>query len=290
MVFEIRPAAPADAGGIAAVWRATTPQLVKTAAGVETELRSRRHVVAAGPHGLIGCASVWLPDGSRLAVQVPPRHRRQGVGSALVEAITEVARSAGAERLRTVVADDAEARDFAVRRGFSVGRRLSFARAMLAEIPEPVPAPDGVAVVSYDQLSDPRLIWQASVEVSGDDPSGLSSTASYEEWLAAEWNHPDLAKELSVAVMDGERVVSFASTSADRDRGAVWSDLTGTLPAYRGRGLAKVVKSAALVRCRDAGMTEALTGNDADNQPMLAVNHWLGYRPAGSQWTAGKTL
>jgi RimJ/RimL family protein N-acetyltransferase len=70
----------------------------------------------------------------------------------------------------------------------------------------------------------------------------------------------------------------------------IWSNLTGTIPAYRGRGLAKVVKSAALTRSREAGFVTAYTGNDSNNVPMLAVNRWLGYQPAGSSWTAVKDL
>jgi hypothetical protein len=50
------------------------------------------------------------------------------------------------------------------------------------------------------------------------------------------------------------------------------------------------VKSVALTRSRDAGLTEAFTGNDAGNVPMLAVNQWLGYQSTASSWTAGKTL
>jgi RimJ/RimL family protein N-acetyltransferase len=80
------------------------------------------------------------------------------------------------------------------------------------------------------------------------------------------------------------------STTADEERQVIWSKLTGTVPAYRGRGLAKVVKSAALTRSRDAGFEQAFTGNDAANKPMLAVNEWLGYRVAAAAWTAEKTL
>jgi GNAT superfamily N-acetyltransferase len=53
--------------------------------------------------------------------------------------------------------------------------------------------------------------------------------------------------------------------------------MTGTLRAYRGRGLAKLVKNDSLHRARAAGYTHAFTGNDADNRPMLAINKWFGY-------------
>jgi GNAT superfamily N-acetyltransferase len=299
MAFDIRPATPGDAAGIAAIWRVTCPFLVKTAAGIEAQLRAatkRRVLVAENSHGLVGTGSAWAPEPddptltSRVTALVPPRHRRQGFGSALADAVTEAAREFGADRLRTVIDDDAAARDFAVRRGFGVGRRVSYARAALAGVPEPLPAPEGLDLTTYDKLPDPRLVWQAWSEVAADDPSGFSGIGPFEDWLESEWKDPDLAHELSVAALDGDRVVSFSAISADRERGAVWSDMTGTLPEYRGRGLAKVVKSVSLAGCRDAGLIEALTGNDAANQPMLAVNSWLGYRPAAWQWTAEKSL
>jgi RimJ/RimL family protein N-acetyltransferase len=84
--------------------------------------------------------------------------------------------------------------------------------------------------------------------------------------------------------------VSFVTTTADPDRKVIWSNLTGTIPSYRGQGLAKVVKSAALNRSREAGFLAAFTGNDAGNKPMLAVNEWLGYRPTAAAWTAEKVL
>jgi hypothetical protein len=51
----------------------------------------------------------------------------------------------------------------------------------------------------------------------------------------------------------------------------------------RGRGLAKLAKSVAPHRARDAGLTRAYTSNDEVNAPMLAVNGWLGYRPVGAE-------
>jgi hypothetical protein len=38
------------------------------------------------------------------------------------------------------------------------------------------------------------------------------------------------------------------------------------------------VKSVALRRCAESGITGAFTSNDDENGPMLAINNWLGYR------------
>ena len=298
MGFEIRRAEPADAVGIAAVWAAATPYLVKTAAGIEAELRASkaRQVLLAVEDGrVVGYSNAWLPTPDdeearvRIGLQVPPAERHRGIGGTLAEAITRVAQEAGARSLRTVIGDDDVSRHFATSRGFTIGRKMTHSHADLATAPDPVPAPDGLRVVDYDEV-DPRQIWIASGAVAAGDPSGLSVTPSYDEWFATDWNHPDLRRDLSIAVLDGDTVVSFVSTTADPARRVIWSNLTGTIPSYRGRGLAKVVKSTALARSREAGFTDALTGNDANNLPMLAVNKWLGYRATAFSWTAEKVL
>jgi len=56
------------------------------------------------------------------------------------------------------------------------------------------------------------------------------------------------------------------------------SEMTGTLPGFRGRGLARLAKLRVLRGARDLGLTELVTENDAENEPILAVNRRLGYR------------
>lgn len=297
MVFEIRTARPEDAAGIARVWAAALPHLVKTARGVEAELRAARRraaLVAVDGAEVVGYGNVLLPDPAdqaprvRIAVQVPPDLRRRGIGGALADAISAEAVKAGAAKLLTVLGDD-ESKGFATRRGFTIGRQMSFSSADLSATPAPAPAPAGLRVVDYEQ-ADPQELWRAATAVTDGDPSGLSFSPPYDEWLATEWSSPDLRRELSAAALDGDTVLSFVTTTADPERRVIWSSLTGTIPPARGRGLAKAVKSVALARARDAGFVTAHTGNDAGNAPMLAVNKWLGYQVSSVAWTAEKDL
>ncbi|MFG1907451.1 GNAT family N-acetyltransferase [Kribbella sp. NPDC048928] len=296
MVFEIRTARPKDAAGVARVWAAVMPQLVKTARAIELQLsrgRSQEVLIAVDGPDVVGYANLYRPPADaeaprvRITVQVPPEYRGRGIGSALLTALTERAVALGAGRLLVGVSDDA--RDFATHRGFTIGRRMTHSTADLTAAREPLEVPDGLRLVTYDEL-EPRQLYDAEVQVRDDDPSGFSGGPQYEEWVQTSWHNPDGRSDLSVAVLDGDRVLSFVTTTADPDRKLIWSNLTGTIPAARGRGLAKVVKSAALARARDAGFTVASTGNDAANEPMLAVNRWLGYRETSGAWTAEKAL
>jgi GNAT superfamily N-acetyltransferase len=298
MVFEIRTAVPEDAVGIARVWAAVMPHLVKTARGVEAELRtstSKVVLIAIEGSEVVGYGNVYLPPPGeqagrlRITVQVPPESRRRGIGSALAEAISAAATRAGAAGLLVVVRDDDASKEFATNRGFTIGRQMSHSTAELSAVPEPPAVPAGLQLVTYEQV-EPRQVWLASTAVADGDPSGLSDSPAYDEWVATWWHHPDLRHDLSTAVLDGDTVLSFATTSADPERGVIWSSLTGTIPAARGRGLAKLVKAESLTRAREAGLTTAHTGNDAANEPMLAVNAWLGYHLASGAWTAEKAL
>ncbi|WP_203590996.1 GNAT family N-acetyltransferase [Streptomyces sp. SID13031] len=298
MGFEVRVAVPADAVGIAGVWAAAMPHLVKTARGVEAELRkstTRVVLIAVEDDVVVGYGNIYRPAPEevaprvRITVQVPPSQRGRGIGSALANQVSAVAVDAGAHRLLAVVGDEDSSKEFATRRGFEIGRRMSHSRADLSAVPEAAAAPGDLRLVDFTEL-DPRRLWEAEAAVAGDDPSGLSHVSGYDAWLQHDWDHPDLRLDLSVALLAGDQVVSFVTTTADPERRVIWSNLTGTVPAYRGRGLAKVVKSAALTRSRDAGFEQAFTGNDAGNAPMLAVNEWLGYRVTAAAWTAEKVL
>lgn len=297
-MVEVRRAVPGDGAGIAAVLAASLPHLVKTARGAEAELRSstaRLVLLALDDGTAVGYGNLYLPDPAdpaprvRVGAQVARDHRGQGVGQALVTELERLAAEVGGVSLLAVVEDDGHSPHFAQQRGYVVNRPLSHSSARLADAPDPVDPPEGLRLVTHDEL-EPRQIYDATAAVVGGDPSGLSSVESYDDWLVMSWNHPDLRRDLSVAVLDGDQVASFAVTTADPERGVIWSALTGTVPAYRGRGLAKVVKSHALRRAHLAGLETASTGNDAANEPMLAVNHWLGYRLAGSSWTVEKPL
>ncbi|GAA1148081.1 GNAT family N-acetyltransferase [Kribbella jejuensis] len=292
MGFEIRTARPEDAVGIARVWAATMPQLVKTARAVELQLRhgrSQEVLVAVDGPDVVGYANLYLPPAARvrITVQVPPANRGRGIGTALLSAVEGRARELGAQRLLVAVADDSTG--FATRRGFTIGRRMTHSAADLTVAREPLPVPEGLRLVTYAEL-EPVQLYDAEVQVRDDDPSGLSGGPSYDEWVETHWANPDTRYDLSIAVLDGDRVLSFVTTTADPDRGVIWSNLTGTILSARGRGLAKVVKSVALARARDAGFTVASTGNDAANEPMLAVNRWLGYVEKSGAWTAEKAL
>ena len=146
---------------------------------------------------------------------------------------------------------------------------------------EPRSAPPGIELRPLASL-DPRKVYELDAESMRDVPGEVAmDDVSFEQWLEDYWRHPDMDLDASVAAVIDDRPVSFSHLRVAPGGRAV-TDMTGTLRAYRGRGLALLAKRATLVNAADSGVELVLTENDETNGPMLRVNEHLGYRPVGS--------
>ncbi|MEV5547159.1 GNAT family N-acetyltransferase [Streptomyces sp. NPDC052309] len=298
LVRDLRPDVPADVEAFARVRHLALPFILWTPAGVlhhllhtHPDARSRS-LVAEEDGETIGTAQVGLvhdspePGQAYLNVYVHPERLRRGAGGLLVRTAEEYLAAEGATRLFAWVLDEPGNRAFAERHGYERRRSAHFLRLDLANgtLPPPPSPPAGVELrTAADYADDPRPLFALDAETMADEPGDVDvEFTDYEAWLAETWRHPLLDHDLTtVAVVDG-RPVAFSSAFTD-GRGRYSTAMTGTARAYRGRGLARLVKTASLHRARAAGYTEAFTGNDTDNAPMLAVNKRLGYEICGTE-------
>ncbi|KQX47771.1 MULTISPECIES: GNAT family N-acetyltransferase [unclassified Streptomyces] len=213
-------------------------------------------------------------------VYVDPAHLGRGAGTLLLRAAEEHLAERGARTLYSWVLDAPENLAWAGRRGYSPSRSAYFLRLDLASagLPPLQPPPAGVELrTAEDFAADPRPLFELDAVTTADEPGDVGAELDdYEHWLATTWSHPLFDRALTtVAVVDG---VPAAFSAAQTDGlGRYNSGMTGTAPAFRGRGLAKLAKNTSLHRARAAGCTEAFTGNDTGNEPMLAINKWFGY-------------
>ncbi|MEU3557020.1 GNAT family N-acetyltransferase [Streptomyces fragilis] len=292
-VRALRPGNRSDAEAFARIRMLALPYVFFTADSVE-HLTARLHpdahftaLLAEDDGEAIGTAQLSLahespePGQALLNVHVRPDRTGRGAGTALVQAGEELLAGLGAHKVFSWVLDEPADRVFAERRGYRPGSTAQFLLLDLAkaELP-PVPAPPpGVELrTAADFADDPRPLFELDAECTADEPGDVDHRlGDYGAWLEETWRHPLLRHDLTtVAVADG-RPVAF--TAVRTDGGVRYgTGMTGTARAHRGRGLAKLVKADSLHRARAAGFTEAHTGNDAGNEPMLAVNRWLGYR------------
>ncbi|MEU3276467.1 GNAT family N-acetyltransferase [Streptomyces antibioticus] len=298
IVRALRPDTTADVEGFVRVRHRALPHVLFTARSVRHDLAHAdpkahvRSLVAEVDGEIVGTAQTGLvhdspePGQGFLNVYVDPARTGRGAGTLLTRTAEEHLAAHGATRLFAWVLDEPANRAFAERHGYRASRRAHFLALDLtrAELPPLQDAPPGVELcTAADFADDPRPLFALDAETASDEPGDIDTELSdYEAWLAQTWRHPLLDHELtSVAVADG-RPVAFSAARTDGAR-TYTTGMTGTARAFRGRGLAKLVKNASLHRARAAGYTWAHTGNDADNAPMLAVNSWFGYEIHASE-------
>ncbi|WP_433893643.1 GNAT family N-acetyltransferase [Streptomyces sp. CA-111067] len=300
MTLIIRDYVPADRQAVAAMMRAALPYLVTTPQLVDAQVTAApvaqhfRMLVADDDGRIVGCARVGLltdtsePGQGNANLNVAAADRGRGIGSALLTAAERHLAEVGATTVYTSVTGDPASRSFAEHHGYRQGRSATFFRLDLAPgapLPDPPPLPDGFTVLPAAAFADdPRPLYEADEESVRDEPGDVAADAmSYADWRVQTWDRPGFDADLTTAVVVDGVVAALAIAHTD-GRERYWSGGTGTRRAYRGRGLAKAAKTHSLHLARAAGFKEAFTNNDDGNEPMLAVNRWLGYRPCGSEW------
>jgi GNAT superfamily N-acetyltransferase len=231
-------------------------------------------IVGAGRAGRFG----------RCWVGVARDARGRGLGAELAARAEVTLREAGHAEAVAWTDDDGGA-GFAERLGFEEVRRkpVSVLRLDGATLP-PLVVPDGVRLAPLVDLADRlRELHALAMAAHADDPADpLDSEQSFEDWLRDDLGVPDLDFHGSVvAVVDG-RLAALAFVASDGSARAE-NEFTGTHPDFRGRGLATLVKLSTLHWAHARGIKEIWTGNDSENAPMLAINHKLGYEPAGAR-------
>ncbi|MFI9025081.1 GNAT family N-acetyltransferase [Streptomyces sp. NPDC053560] len=300
MSLSVRAFRPSDAKAVADVRRAVAPFLVCTPQSVAWETASApaaqhfRILVAELDERLVGAAKTGLIHDSTVPGQavanpmVHPAHRGHGVGRALLSAAEERLAALGATRIFAYVHEDDRSTGFAERNGYHRSRTSRYLRLDLARTPLP-PLPDhlpsGVELRTAAGFgADPYPLYLLDAEASCDEPGDVPADAmSYESWLTHTWEHPDIDLGLTTVAMVNGEPAAFSAVAAD-GLGRCLSAMTGAKRAFRGRGLAKLAKLRALHEARAAGCTEAFTGNDATNTPMLAINRAFGYEPYATEW------
>lgn len=211
--------------------------------------------------------------GAFVAPRVLPEHRRRGVGTLLLQALADHARTLGLPELRGMV-DDPESLAFAAQAGFVERDRQVEQLRAVGDEPPPGELPDGVEVVL---LAERPELWAASYERFGTEV--LADFAHYEplDISAHEWETSWRSEPMFLALHDGE-VIGCAGVDPDTDRPERGENaLTAVRRDWRGRGIALHLKRTTLRWAADHGLTEIYTWTQAGNTPMLTLNRRLGY-------------
>jgi GNAT superfamily N-acetyltransferase len=195
------------------------------------------------------------------------------------------------ERVRGVMltadTDDALSQSIARAHGFQLGglhleSELDLVGMERGRMEARAVAPAGLTLASLPPDAD-EATWSEFAELHDrldrdtPDRAAGAESASYEiirtfvsePWqVMGAWNGDDLVGFTAVSVRDAEaRVLN--------------THLTGVLPHYRGRGVATALKAAHAVALERSGWRKIRTQNMEGNEPILASNKSLGFRPSG---------
>jgi mycothiol synthase len=222
---------------------------------------------------------------------VAPLHRRRGLGRALLHWAEARAREValvdgrGGERTLSSWPDEAQTGAVALyeSEGYSIVR---YGFMMVRDLAEPIaelPMPDGLETRPV-VAADHRRIWDADVEAFRDHWNpGERTEADFEGWFAS----PELDTSLWRVAWEGDEVagsvMNFIYPAENETLGVRrgWLDHVSVRRPWRRRGLASALIASSLSALRDAGMTEAALGVDAENlSGALRVYENLGFRRA----------
>ncbi|HEU5100230.1 MAG TPA: GNAT family N-acetyltransferase [Roseiflexaceae bacterium] len=264
-------------------------------ATLTAEAQLRRLTAIAGERGdLIGYCSVTrlasAPAGqATLWVATHPRHRRQGVATALYQDACAFLRAQQLADVRSRVEDDDRASlAFAQRRGFGVDRH--FFRSMLdlrrfdAAPFQPVidhAQARGIAFTTLAALGDTpatRRVYELNKLTAADIP-GRGPFFSFEEYEQRRFSHPAYRAEGVILALAGAQWVGLTQVSLHPEERFAFNEMTGVTREYRGRQIAQALKLLAISYAQAQHMPELRTFNDSANTPILAINRKLGYRP-----------
>jgi GNAT superfamily N-acetyltransferase len=222
-----------------------------------------------------------------LSLQVRREARRRGLGTALWGAASGIAREAGKTGLQTSVSEaQTDGVAFLLHRGFEIIGRDKMARLDLRGLDPPVVRPPaGFALTTLaDRPELESALHAVAVEAYADIPATDAPIAagSFDEFRARDLRRDGIpADALAIAVDSATGdVAGWASLMfVPGSTTVAWHDMTAVARAWRGRGVATVLKHATIAWAIGHGLEALETGNDEENAPMRAINARLGYRP-----------
>lgn len=236
----------------------------------------RRLFVAELDGEIVGSGLVDRSDlGDRFSVKVRILRpsRRRGVGTALLRELVAHASTFEGDKIATHLEEE-EARPFAERFGFrETDRQVEQVRHLGTE-PEPLPAPEGVEVVTIAEHPDLlRAAHPLAIEGYADMALERPASISIDDWLRDEATLP----EGSFVALAGGEIVGYSGLVRHENDGVAEDGLTVVRRDWRHRGLGTALKRMELAWAATNGFREVVTWTQRGNEGMRKLNERLGY-------------
>ena len=239
------------------------------------------------------------PTHAHFEIYVRPSCRRRGVATRLLDVVAQRAAVVDRTMLNTYAGNTTPGPNFL--RAIGAEEKIVEHRniAWLADIPEGLV--ESWIARAPERAQGYELLWLDApcpdewVERRCRAKDVMNTAPRDELDMEDEHDTPELLREREAGVLErGSKwwMVAAVETATGEiagysdvivptfDRDMVWQGDTGVIPAHRDRGLGRWLKAAMIERIR-AELPEVNrieTWNAGSNEPMLAINHALGFR------------
>jgi mycothiol synthase len=244
-----------------------------------------RFVIARDDGKIVGYAQAEISEAEANAhlalvtVVVLPRHRRRGIGTALLRAAVTLLNGQTVIESWSVGSGE-PGEHFAAAHGFRVVTSMTRQRLRLTAPPEVPAVPAGYELVTWKGAAPEKF-----VEVYVDGLNAIADAPFGETALDHSYNTVESVREEEAEALSDRWVVlllhegSAAGVTVVERKSAkpeIAEQLhTVVLPAHRGKGLGRLIKSRMLHELD--GVETVYTRTSSENAHMLRVNHALGY-------------
>jgi GNAT superfamily N-acetyltransferase len=313
--MHIRAETPNDYPAVVEIVNRTRPEhpitlddLLYGDAHREPHIRSGRWVAEEAGRVVGLCsydqyADLYHPRKFWVSVRVHPDFQRRGIGAALYYTLLDGLRPLDPLALQVAIREDRTgALRFAEVRGFrEYSRRwearldvFSFDAAPYAALRERLKR-EGIRLRSFAELADDpdrdrkfeALQWALDQDVPIDEPI---TRRTFEQFRREVIEHPRFVSDGTFVALDGDAYIGLMSFFRTNQPDTLDIDLTGTLPAYRRRGIATLLKVQGVEWARANGYQTIIVFNDLPNTGMLAINDRMGFVRQPAQLQLAKTF
>jgi len=302
-MITIRAFTPEDYPAICMAWNATWPhiawtpeELTRDAERLEEKYRPYFLVAERGSE-FVGFVQALRHIGSfhpqkwAIDVIVPAAYRRQGVGTALYDAILAWVLPQDPIKFTTnVFENDLDSVRFAATRGYTERKRDFESELNLADLDlgavERIEArglPEGIEIRRLAEIDTPemrRAFHELFEEVRKDTPRSEPPTRlTFDFFCRQVIEDPDFIRDGTMLALDADgNPIAFCGVFRSPFEGSVEQWLTATKREWRGKGLAAALKAAGIRWALETGVQKILTDNDSRNAHMLSINDRLGFQ------------
>jgi len=267
------------------------------------EESSTRTLVAWG--GLAHTMFNYHPHKYFIRAAVHPDHQGRGIGQELYALLEKKATDRNAICLwSSAREDDPASVRFLERQGFAPVRKTWVSRLDLTDL-DLSGFPDrskdmvdqGVRITTFaaegsDRPEVRRRLYELSRITSEDAPRvGDYTPISFEDFVRIDVVGPQVLPDAIFLACHGEEYIGWSSLQLLQNLPDTLDiGFTGTLPKFRGRGIASELKRRAVEYARSRGYHFLITGNDSLNPRIWAINEKLGFHKEETWIQAEKPL